>query len=204
MAGRRNEYWCWRCLGWHRYGSAAGAQCGSRNFLYAIGLAVIALVTSPLWTQPLSSVLAPDQAWARTPVTSARVTDGDTIRVQLRGHEDEQRVRVLGIDTPELEGPNRPKNECFGPAATKRMRTLLRADGDVTLIADPTQADKDKYGRLLRYVEVGGRDAGATLIKEGYAEVMAWDPPVSQAGTYEDLEAAARKAGRGQWGACAR
>jgi micrococcal nuclease len=87
------------------------------------------------------------------------VVDGDTIDV--RGPDGtEERVRIAGIDTPE-------RGECgFGPATSAMAGLVL--DERVDLVAG-SRDDRDRYGRIIRYVDVGGVDAGLTLIERGLA-----------------------------------
>ncbi|HEX9370404.1 MAG TPA: thermonuclease family protein, partial [Roseiflexaceae bacterium] len=76
------------------------------------------------------------------------VIDGDTVDVRLNGAV--VRIRLIGIDTPEVVDPRRPV-ECFGREASTRAHELL--DGQtVALEADPSQDDRDRYGRSLRYL----------------------------------------------------
>ena len=97
---------------------------------------------------------------ATTPVRStvvqyARVTsvaDGDTVNVRLTTGAY-RRVRLLGIDTPEVYGG---VVECGGPAASVAMKKMLRTGTRVKLVSDGTQAGTDRYGRLLRYVSRTG------------------------------------------------
>ena len=75
-----------------------------------------------------------------------RVIDGDTVEVSLNG--ESQTVRYIGIDTPETKHPSKPI-ECFGPEASQFNEELVSGK-QVLLEEDVT--DKDRYGRLLRYV----------------------------------------------------
>ena len=98
---------------------------------------------------------------AGTGVTVARVTrvvDGDTLDVSTG-----QRVRVVGIDTPEL-------GDCGASDARARL-SALTLNREV-LLTPGARDDRDRYGRLLRYVDVrnlGNQDAGLTLIQDGLA-----------------------------------
>lgn len=84
------------------------------------------------------------------------VVDGDTIDVEGVG-----RIRLRGMDTPEV-------GECgFTPAS--RALTELVLNKQVDLVVPATGDTVDSYGRLLRYVEVNGRDAGLALIEAGLA-----------------------------------
>lgn len=95
-----------------------------------------------------------------------RYVDGDTIDVRNAfGHVE--RVRLIGIDTPE-------KGECGYEAATGALALLIK-DSTVQLVAGAqSNRDRTKDPRLLRYVEVDGRDIGLSMIKAGWA-IAAYD-----------------------------
>lgn len=131
------------------------------------------------------------------------VLDGDTIEV-AGPDGDRHRVRLLGIKTPETSHDGEP-GQCGGEAATEQLRALLPEGAPVQLIGDPQADDEDRYGHLLRYVELeDGTDTGATLIAAGYA--YAWapssEPAPTRAADYEAATATARDAGAGSWGTC--
>lgn len=127
------------------------------------------------------------------------VTDGDTIAVEFPDHRRE-RVRIVGIDTPETVDP-RKSVQCYGPEASARATALL-SGRDVLLETKPDE-DRDKYGRLLRYVRLNGVDIGAELVEEGYARAYDWYPHPRME-TYDALQREAKQGRRGLWGACAR
>lgn len=94
---------------------------------------------------------------------STCVVDGDTLRV------NGQRVRILNIDAPEMNGPRCAKEAELGFAAADRLAELL-SGGHWELRRDPTEPrDADRYGRPLRLLIVGGDDAGDRLVAEGLA-----------------------------------
>lgn len=130
-----------------------------------------------------------------------RVVDGDTIIVELGGREE--RVRYIGIDAPESVQPEQPV-ECFGPEAADANAELV--DGEsVHLLRDVT--DRDRFGRLLRYVYVGGDEDDGTLVnlelvRNGYAEAVSYEPDVSRQNDLDGAERDARDEGLGMWGAC--
>jgi micrococcal nuclease len=96
----------------------------------------------------------------------SRVVDGDTIRVLIQGKEDI--VRLIGIDAPETVGPVKPA-QCFGKEASDKAKEIL-TNKTVILESDPTQGDRDEYGRLLRYVFLlDGTNFDKFMISEGYA-----------------------------------
>jgi micrococcal nuclease len=98
------------------------------------------------------------------PVT--HVVDGDTIDVNIDGQIS--RIRLIGINTPEVVDPRKPV-QCFGKEASDKAKELL-TNQNVRLEADSSQDDKDKYGRLLRYVwREDGLFYNLEIIKLGFA-----------------------------------
>lgn len=94
-----------------------------------------------------------------------RVIDGDTIEVLINNKKET--VRLIGIDAPEVVD-SRKTIECFGKEASDKAKEIL--DGKtVTLESDPTQGDRDKYGRLLRYVFIDDLNFNKLMISEGFA-----------------------------------
>lgn len=128
-----------------------------------------------------------------------RVVDGDTIHVRVAGADET--VRLLGIDTPELHRPGTPV-EC-GARAAARTLTRLAEGRRVSLVTDPTQDERDRYGRLLAYaVTRGGVDLGEAVVRRGWAEVYVFDRPFRRVGRYRAAAEAAQRAGRGVARAC--
>lgn len=128
-----------------------------------------------------------------------RVVDGDTIEVRIAGVTE--RVRLIGIDTPESVDPRSPV-DCFGPEASEAARALLPEGTQVRLVRDVEA--RDRYGRLLAYVY---READATFVnlvlaEQGFAEVATFPPNVSHTDDFVAAVAAARDERRGLWGAC--
>jgi endonuclease YncB( thermonuclease family) len=100
----------------------------------------------------------PEPAPASDVWTVLRVIDGDTVDVR-RGATTE-RIRMIGIDTPE-------RGECgFGPASSE-LATLVLGE-EVKLVAGAGD-DRGPYDRLLRYIDIGEIDAGLSLIQQGLA-----------------------------------
>lgn len=121
------------------------------------------------------------------PAVVQYVVDGDTVDVDVDGQE--QRVRVLGIDTPEIANVDRPGEPC-GEEAKQLMQKLV-AGGDVTLRSDDAQPAEDKYGRALAYVEADGKDLGAELLAAGLAEVYRSAPDIARFAEYEQIRESA-------------
>jgi micrococcal nuclease len=135
---------------------------------------------------------------APSSVRVVRVVDGDTIRVQLGGTEE--RVRYIGVDTPETVKPGTPV-QCFGKAASSFNARLVRAR-TVRLVFDAER--RDRYGRLLAYVyrEPDGLFVNAELVRRGYAQPLTIPPNVAHASEFRRLARTARQGGRGLWAAC--
>ncbi len=126
------------------------------------------------------------------------VVDGDTIDVRRLGSRKMYRVRLLGIDTPEVYGGK----ECGGEAASRRMG--LMAKGFVRVRTDPTQPKRDRYNRLLAYVSKGRKDLNKRMVSLGLARVYVVGKRFSAYRTYKRAQVRARSAGRGSWGRCGR
>jgi micrococcal nuclease len=142
--------------------------------------------------------LGGEEAAAPSSGRVVRVVDGDTIRVRLGGTEE--RVRYIGVDTPETIKPGTPV-QCFGKAASAYNARLVRAH-KVRLEFDAER--RDRYGRLLAYVyrEPDGLFVNAELVRRGYAQPLAIAPNVAHATEFRRLARAARRGGRGLWAAC--
>ncbi|MDN4175633.1 thermonuclease family protein [Nocardioides sp. SOB77] len=127
-----------------------------------------------------------------------KVTDGDTLKIRIKGIGIRD-VRLLGVDTPEKYG----KRECGAVLATQSMEELAPVGSTVVLLSDPSQADKDRYGRLLRYVERKGRDVGRAQIFTGHSKVYVFNnDPVRRTGNYRTAEKQAKNRGAGLWSTC--
>ena len=131
--------------------------------------------------------------------TVVGVVDGDTIDVRVGGRDE--RVRLIGIDTPETKRPDTPV-ECFGPEATAFTTSLLPDGTAVTLTRDVEA--RDDYGRLLAYVHRvrDGLFVNEALVRGGYAQPFTYPPNVTYADRFVEAarDAEARRAGL--WSAC--
>jgi micrococcal nuclease len=127
-----------------------------------------------------------------------RVVDGDTIRVRLDGHIE--RVRYIGVDTPESVKPGTPV-QCFAKRAAAANAALV-AGRSVRIVGDVEQ--RDRYGRLLAYVyrEPDGTFVNAQLVRDGYARTLTIAPNMAHARQLAQLARTARTSGRGLWTAC--
>jgi micrococcal nuclease len=124
------------------------------------------------------------------------IVDGDTIVVSLDG--ETERVRYIGIDTPESVAPDQPV-ECFGHAASAANARLV--EGEVVELLFDREL-RDAYGRLLAYVYADDLLVNADLVERGFARTLEIPPNTAKAELLERLEVAAGRAGRGLWGAC--
>ena len=119
-----------------------------------------------------------------------RVIDGDTIELQ-----NGQKVRYIGIDTPELTGTN----ECYGLEAKDFNATLVE-NKKVRLEKDVSETDK--YERLLRYVYVDTVFVNAQLVQNGFANATSYPPDIKYQQQFLNLERQARENNKGLWASC--
>lgn len=131
--------------------------------------------------------------------TVTRVVDGDTIVVSINGGED--KVRLIGVDTPETKKPNTPV-ECFGKEASAHMEELLPPGTPVRLERDAEQ--RDRYDRLLAYVyrSDDGLFVNLAMAQDGYAAQLTVPPNVAHVDEFTQAAREAREQGRGLWSAC--
>ena len=125
-----------------------------------------------------------------TPLETATVTqviDGDTIVIDTG-----QRVRYIGIDTPEIY----PEREAYGMKAWEANRELVEGK---EVILERDVSETDKYGRLLRYVYTDKVFVNGELVRRGLAEAKAYPPDTKYQEYLEELEAVAREARHGMW-----
>lgn len=128
-----------------------------------------------------------------------RVVDGDTVVARLADGREE-RVRYIGIDTPESVKPGTPV-QCFAKAASDENARLV--DGRRVRLVPDAEA-RDRYGRLLAYVyrDDDGLFVNAELVRRGFARTLTIPPNVRFAERFAALARAAREAGRGLWQRC--
>lgn len=146
------------------------------------------------WTDSIPS--------AAVPADLISVTDGDTIQVWVDGRRE--RVRLVGIDTHETGGPY-VEMECYGPEASRFLQRLMSIDADLYLEQD--QEDRDRYGRLLRWVwaDFGSGEVyllNESLVRAGYAERYRNTPNRRYVDEVIAAEAFAQRHQLGLWGLC--
>jgi endonuclease YncB( thermonuclease family) len=126
------------------------------------------------------------------------VVDGDTVDVRIDGRTE--RVRLIGINTPETKDPRRPV-ECYGPEASALTALFLPPRTAVRLERDAEP--RDDYGRLLAYVvRSDGLFVNLELARQGAATVLSIRPNTTYAAVIAAAADEARRARRGLWGAC--
>lgn len=153
-------------------------------------------VSPPKETYPsVASVVVTSQL--RQPYEVMKVVDGDTIDVLLDGKVE--RIRLIGINTPETVDPRRPV-ECFGKEASEKAKSILSGKL-IVLESDPTQGERDKYDRLLRYVFLeDGTNLNLSMIQEGYAYEYTYNLPYKYQTAFKQAQRKAKENKMGLWG----
>ena len=124
-----------------------------------------------------------------------RVIDGDTIIVTISGTSE--RVRLLGINTPETVDPRRAV-QCFGTQASDKAKELLTGS-EVSLELDPSQGLYDKYGRLLAYVRTKDLFFNEYMVQAGYAYEYTYNTPYKYQSDFKRDQATAQAEEKGLW-----
>lgn len=131
-----------------------------------------------------------------------KVVDGDTLSLSINGQTET--IRLIGINTPETVDPRKPV-ECFGKQASDKAKSLLSGQ-EVALETDPSQGERDKYGRLLGYIFLSdGTFFNKLMIQEGYAYEYTYNVPYKYQVEFKQVAQEAKLAKRGLWAddACA-
>jgi micrococcal nuclease len=153
----------------------------------------------PSTAQPSTPATLPDSQGLDSNATVERIVDGDTLIADIDGRRE--RVRLLGIDTPESVAQNRP-DQCYGEESSAYLKSLLPEGSAITLILD--EEARDQYDRLLAYV-VRSRDdlfVNLDLLERGYAGVLIYDPNDHYESLFRDAERVAAQSDVGLWGVC--
>jgi micrococcal nuclease len=148
-------------------------------------------------TQPTTTASAPAGLAANAIIDD--VIDGDTVDVIIDGRTE--RIRLIGIDTPETKKRNSPI-ECFGPEASAYTELLLPVGTPVYIERDIV--NRDDYGRLLGYVYRAddGIFVNYELMRQGFAQPMSIPPNEAFAELFADAARAAEADNAGIWAAC--
>lgn len=136
-----------------------------------------------------------------------RVVDGDTLKVSVDGQSE--RIRLIGIDTPESVAPQADRNSEEGDEASAHTKSLVHVGQTVYLETDAE--DVDRYDRKLRYVwlevpedrsdrdEVATKMLNGVIVSDGYAKARDYAPNTAHSEALHALQAEAEDAGRGLW-----
>lgn len=147
----------------------------------------------------LTTTRAERAAWPDAPKDAVsarvqRVSDGDTFVATVKGRRE--RIRVIGVDTPESVSPNQP-DEPYGEEASDFAKHHL--DGETVRLAGDAEP-RDRYGRMLAYVWLeDGTFWNALLVAEGYAQQLTVPPNVTYERLFRRLVGEARREDRGLW-----
>ena len=163
-----------------------------RTHVRRVALAALLLAASCSGGGSGSGAAPPEGLPAGRDVVVTSITDGDTLRA------GDERVRLIGVDTPEVSGGV----ECYGREATAALADLVPVGSRVRLVAD-VQAT-DRYGRTLAYVYrlPDGAFVNLALARDGFARPLAIRPDVAHEDAFAAAAAEARSAGRGLWSSC--
>lgn len=123
-----------------------------------------------------------------------RVVDGDTFVIEYEGKQE--KVRLIGIDTPESVHPDKEKNTEFGNEVSNYSKKML-VGKEVLLEFDVEK--RDKYGRLLAYVYLDGQMYNKILLEKGYAKIATYPPNVKYVEDFTKLQKEARENKQGLW-----
>ena len=126
-----------------------------------------------------------------------RVADGDTIHINYNGKDE--KVRFIGLDTPEIKDPRKPI-QCFGREAPTKM-TELAENKKVRLEFDKTQSERDKYGRLLAFVYgEDNKNLAYEMIRQGYGNEYTYNSnPYKYQNEFKEAARKAREENKGLW-----
>ena len=129
----------------------------------------------------------------------ADVIDGDTVDIDINGRTE--RVRLIGVNTPETKHPTKPI-ECFGPEASAYLTQLLPKGITVRIELDVEA--RDRYGRMLLYLYLGSNDLfiNLDLVARGYGTPMSIEPNTFHRNDFVRAAAQAEAADVGLWKAC--
>lgn len=130
------------------------------------------------------------------------VIDGDTIDVSIDGKKE--RVRLIGIDAPEMGFENK-KEMCFAKESREKLMEFI-GEKTVRIASDSTQQNRDVYNRLLRYVYLPDEtNVNSLMIEEGYAYEYAYkEIPYLYQKEFQEAQQKAKSLKLGLWadGAC--
>jgi micrococcal nuclease len=132
-------------------------------------------------------------------ITILNVIDGDTVDIDINGNTE--RVRLIGVNTPETKHPTKPI-ECFGPEASAYLTQLLPKGTHVRIERDIEA--RDRYGRMLLYLyrESDNLFINLDLVLRGYGTPMSIEPNIFHRNDFVHAAAVAETTNVGLWQAC--
>lgn len=143
---------------------------------------------------PPEQDLAPTEPKYNELITVVKVIDGDTLEL-----ENGERLRYIGIDTPEKNDPSKP-TQCYAEEATSKNKQLVEGK-KIKFVKDVDT--RDRYQRLLGFVYLeDGTFVNLELVKSGFAFSKAYPPDTSKQAELDTAQAAAQSAKIGLWSAC--
>jgi len=178
---------------------AVAPRIKNNSTLVPLRLIAESFACEVLWepaTATINIITADNTTTSQTsgPYTVTRVVDGDTIVVSYKGTEE--KVRLIGVDTPESVSPDASKNTPYGKIASDFTTSQL-TNQKITLEFDVQT--RDKYGRLLSYVYLDGQMFNKILLQTGHAAVATFPPNVKYVEDFLALEKAAQAQKVGIW-----
>jgi micrococcal nuclease len=160
---------------------------GALRILVAVALSLLVSCSSGATTE--NEVL----------ITILKVVDGDTVDIDIKGNTE--RVRLIGVNTPETKHPTKPI-ECFGPEASAYLTQLLPKGTHVRIERDIEA--RDRYGRMLLYLyrESDNLFINLDLVSHGYGTPMSIEPNTFHRNDFVHAAALAETTNEGLWKAC--
>lgn len=168
-----------------------------------LGVVAVLLLLSGYSVPQIRAILAPVEQSSAVATTTpqgtyavVRVVDGDTL--VIKKDEKDVKVRLIGVDTPEVVDPRKPV-QCFGTEASAAAHAAL--DGkQVRVETDSSQSMYDAYSRLLAYVFLpDGTLFNQYLIAEGYGHEYTFNTPYRYQDAFKAAERTARESKKGLW-----
>lgn len=176
------------------------------NLGWIIAAILFLMLISENKTDQIKSEVIPTKTTTPTEIKSelvlvSKIIDGDTLVVKIDNNEEI--VRLIGVDTPEIKDP-RKTVQCFGKEASQKAKSLME-NKKVRLESDGSQSDRDIYGRLLRYVYLeDGTLINKKLIEDGFGFEYTYKIPYKYQVEFKEAQKTAENKKMGLWadGAC--
>ena len=174
-----------------------------KSLLLTILLAISISSCEEIPNENQARTIEKDQAYEKAKVLYA--ADGDTIWVDIDGKEE--KIRFVGINTPELARDEKPAE--FMAEEAKNFTSNTLRDKEIYLEKDIT--DRDKYDRMLRYIwlekpvanptkeDIEEKTLNGILVKEGYAYSNYYKPDIKYQKHLDNIEKSAQDKGLGIW-----